>query len=64
MRVKLQSTSEGHVTITVTSDEFGVLQNALNEALESVAPSEVFSRLGASAEEVESILDAFRNLEK
>jgi hypothetical protein len=64
MHVKIQSSPNGEITIVLSGDEFGILQNALNEALENVAPSEVTSRLGATIEEVERLLRAFRNLEQ
>jgi hypothetical protein len=58
----MESIGEGQITITLSRDELRILQNALNEALEAVARSEITSRLGATFEEVKSVQEALRNI--
>lgn len=62
--MRTETTSNGEVRVILSRDEFGILQNALNEALESVAPSEATSRLGATVAEVENLLRTFRDMKK
>lgn len=62
--MRIEAATEGQITIVLSMEEFGILQNALNEALENVAPSEATSRLGGTVEDVENILRTFSELGK
>jgi hypothetical protein len=57
-RMRVERRSETEVTLTLTLAELRTVNNALNEALEALAPDpdELATRMGATAEEVEALL--------
>lgn len=58
--MKVEAITEAHATLTLTEDEVGIVNNALNEALEALAssPSELETRMGASVAAVRELLAA------
>jgi len=60
--MKFEQGSDESVTLRLTRNELGILNNCLNEALEALDDDEFSVRVGASASEVEELLTEFRRL--
>lgn len=54
--MKITSASDGNVTISLSTDELLILNNALNEVCNAIDVSEFATRMGADLDEARGLL--------